>query len=630
MLGVVCSNGVKLPPIWVKGTLKATEYKSILVHKVFPVLDATLGVGNYIWQQDGAPAHTADAVQSYIERRLGSSGFWSKGFWPPSSPNLNPLDYSVWTHVERFPPTQADLDLGQLLKLMKSRYKKSPGLQEDFQWQSEEDTALGRAANITEEDLWRAILGPQEKHPASPSLAFAPGTAFPNLKEPWPKTNIAITTFRPLASSRDNLPAVKPPGNASDPFSLFHDRRELGIPEKNVMEENQEQEEECLCGVDILRPHSLLNHIHEFHTNFTAVAARTQKPWTVVILAQTWNRGLETCDGTLINHHFVLTSTQCLCQAQKQDRVLCSNPGKVAFDIFPTSLRQFDVYIGRSENGVPRKRYSGTQVIVPPGLLNEDFDGQSGGIGLLRVDPFVVFTDNTMPICLDGVLGEIARLQPSHVSLDQPFASVPEQRDHGCTSNDNLPKPFHPCASPCTMAQVPSLSDPLCANFFQELRADYSWDPITSPITTFLVQRPGSEAKVCYPRPDHAQWCRVKHVDSALDYSGGSDWGFCTPNCGLGDPDGTTTPQAGTHGVTLGRLTEGDFGSCSAFPSGGPALQWTKISGESLQIRAVQVGVTSRGLGCCSAHSPSIFSKVGAKRDWILKQAQAGGCPKYV
>ena len=32
--------------------------------------------------------------------KLGSGGFWSKELWPPSSPNLNPLDYHVWTHVE--------------------------------------------------------------------------------------------------------------------------------------------------------------------------------------------------------------------------------------------------------------------------------------------------------------------------------------------------------------------------------------------------------------------------------------------------------------------------------------------------------------------------------------------------
>jgi hypothetical protein len=31
---------------------------------------------------------------------MGSEGFWSKDIWPPSSPNLNPLDFFVWRHVK--------------------------------------------------------------------------------------------------------------------------------------------------------------------------------------------------------------------------------------------------------------------------------------------------------------------------------------------------------------------------------------------------------------------------------------------------------------------------------------------------------------------------------------------------
>jgi len=26
--------------------------------------------------------------------------FWPKDFWPPQSPDLNPLDYSIWWHGE--------------------------------------------------------------------------------------------------------------------------------------------------------------------------------------------------------------------------------------------------------------------------------------------------------------------------------------------------------------------------------------------------------------------------------------------------------------------------------------------------------------------------------------------------
>eukprot|EP00095_Tigriopus_kingsejongensis_P000684 snap_masked-scaffold340_size202118-processed-gene-1.17 protein:Tk00684 transcript:snap_masked-scaffold340_size202118-processed-gene-1.17-mRNA-1 annotation:"hypothetical protein AND_000720" len=100
MLGYVGADGKAFPPIWFEGSVNNPTYKKDLIHKVFPTLDATYGPNGYIWTQDGAPAHTSMNVQGYLERRLGSDGFWSKEVWPPSSPNLNPLDYSIWGHVE--------------------------------------------------------------------------------------------------------------------------------------------------------------------------------------------------------------------------------------------------------------------------------------------------------------------------------------------------------------------------------------------------------------------------------------------------------------------------------------------------------------------------------------------------
>ena len=100
LFAFVGSDGTAFPPVWIDGTLDAAKYKSILIRKVFPLLDATYGRGNYIWTQDGASAHTANIVLRYLESKLGSRGFWSKGIWPANSYNLNPLDYSIWNYVE--------------------------------------------------------------------------------------------------------------------------------------------------------------------------------------------------------------------------------------------------------------------------------------------------------------------------------------------------------------------------------------------------------------------------------------------------------------------------------------------------------------------------------------------------
>ncbi len=64
-------------------------------------MDQLYGADNYVWVQDGTPAHSCNAVQQYLECLLGSRGFWSKDVWLLSSPNLNPLDFSIWMHIEQ-------------------------------------------------------------------------------------------------------------------------------------------------------------------------------------------------------------------------------------------------------------------------------------------------------------------------------------------------------------------------------------------------------------------------------------------------------------------------------------------------------------------------------------------------
>ena len=49
---------------------------------------------SFIFQQDGAPAHTARLAQEWIHQHCPD--FIKKDEWPPNSPDLNPLDYHVW------------------------------------------------------------------------------------------------------------------------------------------------------------------------------------------------------------------------------------------------------------------------------------------------------------------------------------------------------------------------------------------------------------------------------------------------------------------------------------------------------------------------------------------------------
>src|SRR6218665_4218081 len=48
----------------------------------------------FIFQQDGAPAHTARVTQEWLHANCPK--IIEPDRWPPNSPDLNPLDYHVW------------------------------------------------------------------------------------------------------------------------------------------------------------------------------------------------------------------------------------------------------------------------------------------------------------------------------------------------------------------------------------------------------------------------------------------------------------------------------------------------------------------------------------------------------
>lgn len=101
-LGVVASDGRIAPPIWVPAGVKvdSAEYVRMLQLHVIPWIRANYKPGTFVFQQDGAPAHTAAATQAFLRGALGAD-FWSSDAWPPSSPDCSPLDYSVWNNVGR-------------------------------------------------------------------------------------------------------------------------------------------------------------------------------------------------------------------------------------------------------------------------------------------------------------------------------------------------------------------------------------------------------------------------------------------------------------------------------------------------------------------------------------------------
>lgn len=100
MFGLVASNGLKMPPVFIDTGVKInTEvYIGILKDRVLPWVKDNFSEDQYVvLQQDGAPCHTSNRTQHWLMDNLK---FWPKDLWPPSSPDLNPLDYSIWAYVE--------------------------------------------------------------------------------------------------------------------------------------------------------------------------------------------------------------------------------------------------------------------------------------------------------------------------------------------------------------------------------------------------------------------------------------------------------------------------------------------------------------------------------------------------
>ena len=104
-LGAVASTGEKSPPIWFPQgfRLNAEAYIEALKKTLIPWMRRVAAAHGgarpapILFQQDGAPAHTAKATVNFLEEE--GIPFIKPNQWPPCSPDLNPLDYSIWSLV---------------------------------------------------------------------------------------------------------------------------------------------------------------------------------------------------------------------------------------------------------------------------------------------------------------------------------------------------------------------------------------------------------------------------------------------------------------------------------------------------------------------------------------------------
>lgn len=101
MVSVAVSNLGKTAPFFVtpKAKVNSVYYcDEVLGRGLLP--DMRLKSGNdFVFQQDGAPAHRSRHTVEFLNSNVPE--FIEPHNWPPNSPDLNPVDYSIWGALQQ-------------------------------------------------------------------------------------------------------------------------------------------------------------------------------------------------------------------------------------------------------------------------------------------------------------------------------------------------------------------------------------------------------------------------------------------------------------------------------------------------------------------------------------------------
>jgi inhibitor of nuclear factor kappa-B kinase subunit alpha len=115
-----CSKGVTTLVILDEETVD----HSVCIEKVLPValkyVNQVFG-SDWVFQQDGTKPHSHHLTQQWCQDSFPS--FIDKDQWPANSPDLNPLDYSIWDEFVNNIKWEKVTSKSTLIQQLKSSYK---------------------------------------------------------------------------------------------------------------------------------------------------------------------------------------------------------------------------------------------------------------------------------------------------------------------------------------------------------------------------------------------------------------------------------------------------------------------------------------------------------------------------
>ena len=94
--GLGGAEGHIMPPHIFKVGLKVNT--NVYLDLLIPWCNQVASGRPWVWQQDSAPAHKSKETQAWLQKECYN--FVPISHCPPSSPDLTPLDYFIWSYVK--------------------------------------------------------------------------------------------------------------------------------------------------------------------------------------------------------------------------------------------------------------------------------------------------------------------------------------------------------------------------------------------------------------------------------------------------------------------------------------------------------------------------------------------------
>ena len=121
MVWAAVNESRRSPLVFVKQGVKLNQedYRNdILVGSLLSWVKEHFEKRPWTFQQDSAPSHGAKKTQEWLSANV--SNFISKEEWPPSSPDLNSLDFGIW----RYPESKVSATHHKILEALKTKLRK--------------------------------------------------------------------------------------------------------------------------------------------------------------------------------------------------------------------------------------------------------------------------------------------------------------------------------------------------------------------------------------------------------------------------------------------------------------------------------------------------------------------------